>query len=408
MDEADVSAVREPVSTERRGASAAGFGATLAAAAAVYFLLSAIPRGITTFLPYPTVAELALEQPLYRLVWFIEDFTNVFFYASVFSGLGLVAGAALAWRLSERGSSRAGFVVAFERGVWPWVFAAQVLGIAISNVLYLPLLAGPMSQYGWVPTFIPFIAAPTVVLVFGTGWRSVLVGAILAGVLSTPFAVLAIVYVFGPLGILVAGVTLAIAVASIITLEVCRYLPFMRYPLPEPIGEQPTDPPHPTAHTPSWFMRRVLADFSEAPYYGNEWASGLLLLGLLVDWVIDPRQPYYGTELLPIMVAAAIVSSAVGVFLYHRFWSANGFYPTFAPVVTVVPGICLMVQGDPTLTLLAAVLGGVLTPPVADMINRSIPRHWHPVIGITLSMTLCTVVIAAVIKALPVGIGFGS
>ena len=40
-----------------------------------------------------------------------------------------------------------------------------------------------------------------------------------------------------------------------------------------------------------WSMRRVLADFSEAPFFGNELASLGLLLGVLLAYTHEPDEP---------------------------------------------------------------------------------------------------------------------
>jgi hypothetical protein len=390
----------------------AGFFITLGIAVLVYLGLTWAPHSGISFLPYSEVSARAGTNMFYKFIWFIEDFTNAQFYASVFAGLGLIAGAWIGYALNCRKKKSGGFVICYSHYIFPWVFAAQMLGLAISVLLYTPLLDS--TEMGWIPTFIPFVSVPVIVIfTYGPNLSAVFTGSILTGLLATPMGTVLNKYVFNPAGLpVVSANVLTMCFLGILVLEVCRYVPWIDKSKgyfggnAKAYGAKYAEvtPSHNPYKT-SWFLRRVLADFTEAQFYGNEWASGLMILGVIIDWIIDPSHIYYGSNLVPIMLSACIVSSAVGVFVYHKHWT-KGFYPTFTPVVTVVPGIVLIMGGDVFLSILSAVLGGLLAPPFAAMVTSRMPEGWHPMIGNTLSMTVCTALIAMVIKALPI-IGIG-
>lgn len=401
---------------EESKAPIAGFLITVVCAGVLSFLLSLVPDFGKSVFSYTPIAESAPHSFFNRFLWFIQDFTNAQFYASVLAGIGLLIGAWIAYTLNTKKRRAGGFTIGYILHLFPWILAAQLTGLIVSVFApgYVHLLE--TLEMGWVPTFIPFVSVPVIVVfVFGPSLKSVLTGGILSGLLSTPIATFLIKFILDPLGLpAVSANVFTMALVGILVLETCRYLPWMEhlendfYQKPEQFhlryGEQgvPIE-----QYGVTWFMRRVLADFTEAQFYGNEWASGLMLLGVIVHFVLDRSGVYYGNDFVPLLLFASTLSSAVGVLLYHKQWKKLGFYPTFTPVVTVVPGIILLVEGDVVLSLIVAVLGGIITPPFADMMNRNIPKGWHPMIGNTLSMSICTMILALLVKALPIiGIGY--
>lgn len=389
-----------------------GFILTLGFAVLIYFILLAIPKFAISLFPYDIVSSNAPSSLFYRFIWFIEDFTNAQFYASFLAGLGLILGAVIAYILNSKNSKYGGFTIVYTKRLFPWIISAQLLSLSISVSLYIHLLE--TMEMAWIPTFIPFVSVPVIViLVYGPSLRSVLTGSILSGLLSTPIAAFIIKFILDPLALpAVSANVFTMALVGIIVLEICRNVPWMKE-LPQDFYQNPSafdekyqagDPVE--KHGTSWFMRRVLADFTEAQFYGNEWASGMMLIGLILHYILDRSGVYYGNDFVPLLIATSILGSAVGVFLYHKRWQEAGFYATFTPVVTIIPGIILLVNGDIVLSIIAAIAGGIIAPPFADMINRHIPKGWHPMIGNTLSMATCTALIAMLVKALPyIGIG---
>ena len=94
-------------------------------------------------------------------------------------------------------------------------------------------------------------------------------------------------------------------------------------------------------------------------------------------------------------------SAAVGIFLYYEHWRELEWYPTFVPVVSVAPATVLIFGGTLQSIVAGAVLGALAGPPVAQYIIRNLPGHWHPFVGNTFSMALCTVVIVAMLTFMP-------
>ncbi len=382
-----------------------GFISALFIAGLTYFGLKAIPHLEISLFPYELVSQKAPHDLFYSMIWYIQDFTNAQFYASFLSGLGLILGGWTAHHFRKLKIS--GFTIAYIHNIFPWVLGAQLLGLLVSSI-YIPLLE--TWNMGWVPTFIPFVSVPVIVIfVYGPNLHNLLTGSIFAGLISTPMGAFIIKYILDPLGLpAVSANVLTMALVGIIVLETCRYLPWIQkletefYIDPAAYDKKyETSTPIENTDSVSWFLRRVLSDFTEAQFYGNEWASGLMLVGLILHFILDRQGVFYGNDFIPLLLSASIVGSAIGVFLYHREWKI-GFYATFTPIVTIIPGILLLVNGNIFLTYLSAVIGGIIAPPLAQAINSHIPKGWHPMIGNTLSMSICTALIAMVILALPI------
>ena len=68
-----------------------------------------------------------------------------------------------------------------------------------------------------------------------------------------------------------------------------------------------------------------------------------------------------------------MIASAVGVFLYRKHFAEEGWYPTFMPLVSIVPGVILMMGGGFWLSLTIAVLAGISAAPVGSYIAKRLP-----------------------------------
>lgn len=357
---------------------------------------------------FETWLDKAPDNLLYRFLWLFGDVSEAEFYASLFGGVGLLAFAFLAYRLDKSGSRWRGFPISYGTGLWAWILAASLLGLVISVSLFGGLLSG-----GWVPTFVPFVSVPAgVVFIYGKGWAKVLTGGILGGLITFPIAYLVIQYVLTPLGLpAVIGAVTGMWLGAILVFELCRLLPWMtREDAPHegddiPETEEGADvrepPPANDPGARGWFGRRVLADFSEAQFYGNELASAGLILGTLISWALNPAHPALGSGLLPAIILSQILTAAVGILLHYEGWRDNGWYPTFVPLVSVAPAAVLTYGGTMQSIIAGAVLGALVGPPVAQAIIKRLPDHWHLFIGNTLSMALCTLVIVPALGLLP-------
>lgn len=145
----------------------------------------------------------------------------------------------------------------------------------------------------------------------------------------------------------------------------------------------------------------MLADFSEAQFYGTELASAGLILGTLLSWVLNPAHPALGTGLLPAILLSQILTSSMGVFLYYERWRELEWYPTFVPLVSVAPATVLAFGGTMQSILAGAVLGAIAGPLVAQYVIGRLPDDWHLYVANTFSMMLCTLVIVPALTLLP-------
>jgi hypothetical protein len=321
------------------------------------------------------------------------------FYGSALAGLGLLAGGSVAhWRQTKQLSWR-GFAQACGSGLWVPMLASALLGVAISNLAWGWTMAGG----SWQPLFAPFVSvSPTVVLMFGADVRTVLTGGVLGGLITPPLSVFGSDVICPWLGVPpVVGVTGGMAVAAVIAFTVCRHLPWLPAPLHLRRRAEVQEPPVAEKRGPTWVLRRSLADFSEAQFFGNEWASFGLILGVVVAYLLNPALPAYGSGLLPQILAAQVLTAVVAVVLWRGQWARRPWYPTFVPVVSVAPA-CVLAYGGTTASIIAgAVLGAVISPPLAAAISSRLPTDFHPFIGNVAAMAIATSAIVPPLQLLP-------
>ena len=346
------------------------------------------------------------DNLLYKVFWFVGDHTEAGFQKSFLGGFLMIVFAAFSYFLKKANprSKLAGvFTLSYAPDNWPWVFAASTLGLFLSVFVfdYVNIAATPRGiELAWVPTMIPVVSFPAaVVLTFGGSLSTVLTGGILGGLIGCPLAWVLLDKAVVPSGLhpVIANVT-AMWVGTIVILQICEYLPWIKKPgTSNSSSDLSSMPPINSA---DWFIRRVLADFTEGPFYGNELASVGLLLGCVISWFMNPAHSAYGSMLLPEILLSQFLTSAIATYLYFDKWVEGGF-PTFVPVFSVAPAVVLFFGGTPQSIIVGAVLGAVFCPPVAAMVNSRLPDGWCPVIGNTFSMGLCTTIIVAALKYLP-------
>jgi len=334
-----------------------------------------------------------LHEPLARLRWIVGDISEVAFYKHELPAIGLLLGAALAHWAHRTGRAWQGFAICYGTGLWPWLVTSSLLGLVFSHVLW----GWTLRASTWQPTFVAFVSLPAaMVLLFGGGWKVAINGALLGALLVTPASLLLVNYLCYPFGLpVVIGNVGGMAVASVLAFMLCRRFaglvrstPPVDAPPPAPVVERAT--PH---YGVGWTLRRVLADFSEAPFFGNELASLGLLLGVLAAYLLSPAGPAYGSQLVLEMVGGQALASLIGVLLWRRQWMQRGWYPTYIPIVSVVPAAVLTLGGTWEVVVLSAGLGAVMAPPLAVAISQRLPSHLHGYIGNVLSMAACTLMI---------------
>ncbi|MFJ5957698.1 hypothetical protein ACIQC5_17290 [Paenarthrobacter sp. NPDC092416] len=361
------------------------------------------------------------ESPLAGIRWFLGDMTEPQFYKSELAAIGLLAGAALAWWAGRRGRKWAGSLT-YGTGLWPWVFTSASLSLLLSNVAF-----GWMLDAGWQPTFVPFVCvASAVVLVYGGGWTTCLTGAALGAATTTPLALLLIPVVSTPLGLpSVVSNVLAMSIGSVLAFLVARKLPWLearqagrqagrRLELRQPPSNVPavqaelrhTEPRHaaPNHTRPAilkdavWAGRRVLSDFTETQFFANELASAGVILGVAVAFVLNPALPSYGSNLVPHILFAQALTSAVGVVLWRSWYRNDGWAATYASLVSVAPAAVLAFNGSWFSMIGGAVLGAVMAPPIARAVSARLPRDFHPSIGNTVAMAVSTAVTLPILR----------
>ncbi|MBV4539442.1 hypothetical protein [Pseudomonas vlassakiae] len=341
---------------------------------------------------YTTLAA-SLEQPLSRLRWIVGDISEVAFYKHELPALGLLLGASLAHWAHVQGYRWQGFAICYGSGLWPWLFASSLLGLVLSHMLW----GWTLASGTWQPTFVAFVSLPAaLVLLFGGGWRVTLNGALLGAVLVTPASLLLVNYVCYPLQLpVVIGNVSGMALASLLAFGLCK-----RFPVLVRDGICPRMPQATTGKPDYgivWVLRRVLADFSEAPFFGNELASLGLLSGALLAHALAPSAPAYGSQLLLPMIAGQALASLLGVLLWRRQWRERGWYPTYIPIVSIVPASLLTLGASWQVVVGSATLGALFSPPLAAAISQRLPGYVHGYIGNVVSMAVCTAGIVSVL-----------
>lgn len=332
------------------------------------------------------------------LRWVLGDISEVAFYKHEFASIGLLAGAYLGYWANRTGKAWQGFTICYGSGLWPWLVTSSLLGLVLSNLLW----GWTVTATSWQPTFAAFVSLPAaMVLMFGAGWKVAINGAIMGALCVTPLCLLMVNYVCNPLGLpVVIGNVSGMAIASIGAFVLCRYVPSLVRPAQlEPAAEEVSVTVSGKApdYGVVWSLRRVLADFSEAPFFGNEWASLGLIVGALLAFTLNPMSPVYGTGLLPQLLAGQALTSALGVVIWRRQWMERGWYPTYVPLVSVVPAAILTFGGAWQVIISSALLGALIAPPVACALAQRLPGFMHGFIGNVLSMALSTLLILPIV-----------
>ncbi len=331
------------------------------------------------------------------LGWTLQSFSEPQFSVVGYAGVGLLIGGWFGHLAHTRGWRISGFTQACGTGLWPAVTVAAAASLVLSTLLWGWTLAGGR----WQPLFVPIASiAPAVVVTYGPARRVVATAAVLGAFVATPVALALVNWVCVPLALPpVIGVTGAMAIAAAPTFLLCKHLPW----LPSPGAWRPDAPPTPSDPPRTglvWLVRRALADFTEAQFFGNEWAGVGVIAGALVGWLTIPDAVAYGTGLLPPILAAQAVSALVGVLIWRRQWRRRGFYPTFVPIVSVAPAAVLTFGWQPVPVLGAAVLGALVGPPLAAAISTRVPGGWHPYVGNVASMAVTTLAVVPPISLL--------
>lgn len=339
---------------------------------------------------------LHIGEPLGRLRWFLGDMSEATFYKHELASLGLLWGGWFAHQACRRASGWQGFAICHGNGGWGWVVGSSVVSLLLSNALW-----GWTLQWGnWQPTYVAFVSVPALlVMAHGGGWRVLCSGAVLGALLVTPISLLLFNFMCRPLNWpSVTGNMLGVAIACALASRLCTHYSHWLGSRQCAFAKRPVKV-H-TGHGPVWILRRVLADFSEVMFFGNEWASLGLLGGVLLAYLLSPVSPAYGSDLVPELIAGQALASLLGILIWRRHWISLGWYPTYLPIVSIVPVALMTYGGQLSVILWSALLGATILPPLAIAITLRLPDDLHVHIGCALAMALGTLVLNPLIGLL--------
>lgn len=370
------------------------------------------PAEITTFITAAVVLVTAtiwtMSTPMWQgdfrdvrgfVAWTLQSVAEPQFYVAGAAGTGLVLGGWFAHLAHKGVRPWRGFLQACGTGIWPSVAGVSLLSLALSNVLFGWTLSGGM----WQPLFVSLASvAPAITVLYGPGWKTSATAVVLGTVLAPPIALALVNLMCRPLGLpLVIGVTGGMAISAVPAFLLCRVLPW----LPAPWAWMPTpreaDGDRRSRRGLLWVVRRALADFSEAQFFGNEWASLAVIAGAVAAYLIAPATLSYGSGLFPVILAAQTLTAVAAVMIWRSRWE-RGFYPTFVPIVSTTPAAVLAFDGAWIPILVVVVLGVLIAPPLAAWISGRLPADFHPFIGNVASMAFSTLVLVP-----PVGLILG-
>ena len=399
--------VSRPTETTPRFGSPVGFVICMAIGFALYALLGTLVNQGPALIPqldYTGIIDGIASSLPKQLLWFLMDFTEPQFYASVFAGAGTIIGGAVAYLLARKKSRYQGFTVCYgEHRMFPWVLASQVLSLGLT-IFAFRFIDGfdATGDVTFVATFVPIVAAPSAtMLLYGPSVPALITSSVLAALLCSPTATWLAAHATGPLGLpgVVANVT-AMALTGFAIFIVLRELPWIeKKEIPENRG---TLSPVEDTTTPLWFVRRVLAEFSEAPFYGNEVASLFIFAGLILGTVLCPAHNVNGAgDALPAIVLSQFTAASVGVALYAGKFADGGWYATYVPVVSTGPACVLALGASIPVALVSGALGGILGGPIAELVATWLPKDVHGTVANVASMAITTAFVYIAMSALP-------
>ena len=379
---------------------------------ALYFVMLGIEPHLKEILfDYNTWLENMANKPLWAFMWMLGDATEPHFHKSLFGGVFVLSGSIIAYLLDKKKSKFRFTPISYGNGViWPWIFAASFLSMGISTLLFGSLR---IEGDAWIGTFVPYVSiAAAVILIYGASLKVLLTGAVLGAVFSTPVTMfLRNAWLFPHQLPGIIGSVSGMWIGGILVFEICHYLPWMKEAQnttisPEKVsGELSVEEcKHKTPN--KFFLRRMLADYSEPMFVGNEIAGAALILGSAVSWALNPSHPVYGMKIFPAVLLSEILTGAIAMYLYWDNWmEKDAWFPTFVPVVSVAPAMVIQFGASIPVILIGAVFGAIACPATAMWINRKIPAHWHGMIGFTASMAIhsftCDLFIRYLIQVFP-------
>lgn len=364
------------------------------------YLIMVNVRHASNFFSYNDVVANVNDSLLHKIVYYVMNFSEGEFYGGFFTSIFLVIGAVIAWQLYQKNSKWQGFAISGGSGVWPWVFLSQVISLFLT-IFVFDFTRFFSDEVMWLPTFIVVVGTPpALTLIYGPGWKKLITISTLSAIFTFPFANWMNNYIMPTINVPGAVSNVAtMAVIGLIISAICYRLPWMT-PSQAPIAIERNKMPQKEEDTFSfkWSIRRTLADFSEAWFYGNEIVGLFVLTGVLIDWFVNIDHITNGSGMVPEIVLGQIIASATGVLLYRKQFETDGWAPTFMPLVSTVPSVILMFSSGFLHTVLLGLLAGILSAPVGSYIARNLPDYVPKAVGFVSGMTVVTIIIGAVFQ----------
>lgn len=373
-----------------------------------YLLLSGMTNSSMMLPPYGVLEEGLIKNNLTsEIVWMIKDFSEGQFFGGLFSGIGVILGGIIAWRLDVKRSKFRGSDIVFGLNIFPWILASQIITIVFSvyALKYLSFIDG--NTYHWVPTFLLIVGVPQAVLcVFGPSVKNLIVGCLLGAFTTVPIANYISYSIIDKIGMPVTIANyIALALSITFALQACKMLGFVKkvsFPIiKENVGDLDEEEKYEQLKSLKFIISKTLTSFTDCLFYGNEWPTIFLIIGAMIDWMINCEHGLLGAKVFPAILFAQLISGAIGAYLYGYKYIEKGWYPTYVPVVSICPFSILVFGPTLPVIIFSAIIGGIIGAPFAELLGKSFPEHIHGVVPNVLAMAVTTISVIAIMQGLP-------
>ena len=317
------------------------------------------------------------DNILYKIFWIIGDWTECQAYKSLPGALALLISGFIFYGIMRNGKKHKMFPVLGPINLFPGMVLAGFTGVIVSNILF-----GWQLQFGWIPTFLACASIPgAVVITYGGHWKVWLTAGILGGVIQYPLSYLSL-QIANKISMtpLVVFTIIAVGLGGALITEIIRLLPWMKDVIKDEsargiVPVETLEIPQPEASI-SWYLRRMMADFTELLFFGNEWVGLIYILALVLSWAMNPAHIAYGIPyLFPAMIAGQFMASSLSIVLWYGTYKKRGGFNTYCAneAMAVVP-VFFGTIGVTAFTniwfiVAMAVISAVLCPWIVDKVG---------------------------------------
>ena len=337
----------------------------------------------------------------YKVMWFLADFTEATFIASVPASILMIVAGFVAAYLERKKSRFAGTGVDGNGHLFSSMFFATAAAIILGMVVYASLYPG---WTGWVPTFAVVLTGQVFVIFFGNSPAKLVTEVLLGTLVTYPVVYVLQIFVVSPLGLpLFIAVSVAVAIVVPLLSAVFRLMPWMKIEKPEekPAEEAPAEEAlaeKPAQSPTAFFLNRVFGDVGELAIWGSSIATVAMYVGAIIGWVLNPLEPAYGAGNLPLLIASQIAVAALAVFVYYPKWKKEGWAFTFPGIVLVSAVVgsyaATGTASDIVVAVLTVIVGGVLFAPLVEWVMKLFhyKGNYHVIALIQVSIfTVCII-----------------